>query len=188
MLADAGFDLERDNITILPVPPPVGDKGWMGRNGVDVITSGDADAFWGNGMRVAIGDMLGISKMHLDLRRGDGPSGARFYNFPALTTTERLIKDHPDVAAGAVRAIMKTQKMLKANPALATTVAERLFPEEEIPLIEPLIARDAPFYDPHITKEAFDGLMKFAVAQKWITAPLAYEQVVATEFMPLWDE
>jgi NitT/TauT family transport system substrate-binding protein len=61
MLADAGFDLARDNITILPPPPPVGDKGWMGRNGVDAVTSGDADAFWGNGMRVAISETLGGS-------------------------------------------------------------------------------------------------------------------------------
>jgi NitT/TauT family transport system substrate-binding protein len=160
----------------------------MGRNGVNAITSGDADAFWGNGMRVAIGETLGIAKLHLDLRRGDGPPGARLYNFPALTTTERLVKDHPEIAAGAVRAIVKAQKMLKANPALATSIAEHLFSTEEVPLIEPLIARDAPFYDPHISQEAFDGVMKFAVAQKIVPAPLAYEQLVATEFMPLWNE
>jgi hypothetical protein len=46
-------------------------------------------------MRVALGEQLGLAKLHLDLRRGDGPPGARFYNFPALTVSERLIKDPP---------------------------------------------------------------------------------------------
>jgi len=35
MLADAGIDLERDNVRIVPPPPPYGDKGFMARNGVD---------------------------------------------------------------------------------------------------------------------------------------------------------
>ena len=83
------------------------------------ITQDIADGFWGNGMRVALGEKLGVGKLHLDLRRGDGPPGARCYNFAALTTTERLINEQPDVAAGAVRAIVKAQKALKADPSLA---------------------------------------------------------------------
>lgn len=34
MLAHAGFDLERDNIRLVPPPPAYGDKGYMARNGV----------------------------------------------------------------------------------------------------------------------------------------------------------
>lgn len=67
-------------------------------------------------MRVALGENMGIAKMHLDLRRGDGPPGARFYNFAALAANEALLRDHPDVAAGAVRAIVKAQKALRADP------------------------------------------------------------------------
>ena len=89
-----------------------------------------ADAYWGNGMRLAIGEKLGLAKLHLDLRRGDGPPGARFYNFAALTTTERLIEEQPEIAAGAVRAIVKAQKALKADPSRATAIGERLFAPE----------------------------------------------------------
>ena len=58
-------------------------------------------------MRAAIGEKLGVAKIHLDLRRGDGP---RLYNFAALTSTDQLINEQPQVAAAAVRAIVKTQK------------------------------------------------------------------------------
>jgi ABC-type nitrate/sulfonate/bicarbonate transport system substrate-binding protein len=187
MLAESGIDLERDNVQIVPSPPPVGDKGWMGRNGVDALARGEADAFWGNGMRVAVGESLGVAKLHLDLRRGDGPPGARGYNFPALTTTERLINEHPDVAAAAVRAIVKTQKALKADPSLATQVGNRMFPPDEAPLIAGLVERDAPFYDANISQEAVDGLNKFAKAIGLIAEPVPYEQLVATQFRHLWN-
>ena len=101
MLKQAGIDLERDNVSIVGTPPTRGDKGWMGHSGVEAIQQGATDFFWGNGMRVALAESVGIGKLHLDLRRGDGPAGACFYNFAALTTSERLIEAHPEAAAGA---------------------------------------------------------------------------------------
>jgi len=188
MLTEAGLDLERDNIRIVPPPPPYGDKGFMARNGVDAITQGLADAYWGNGMRVALGAKLGIAKLHLDLRRGDGPPGARYYNFPALTTRESLAKEHPEVVAGAIRAVRNAQKALKADPSLATGIGEKLFPADEAELIAGLIERDAPFYDAVITREAVDGLMKFAKGFGLIKEVIPYEALVATEFSPLWEQ
>jgi NitT/TauT family transport system substrate-binding protein len=188
MLDEAGLDLERDKIQIVPPPPTYGDKGYMARNGIDAITQGQADAYWGNGLRVALGEKLGIAKLHLDLRRGDGPPGARYYNFAALTTREDLVREHPEVAAGAIRAVRSAQKALKADPSLATGIGEKLFPADEAPLIADLIARDAPFYDAVITREAIDGVMKFAKSFGLIKDVLPYETVVATEFSGLWKE
>jgi ABC-type nitrate/sulfonate/bicarbonate transport system substrate-binding protein len=158
----------------------------MGHAGVEAIKQNLADGYWGNGMRVALGEKAGVAKVHLDLRRGDGPPGARWYNFAALTTTERLIEEEPQAAAAAVRAIVKAQKALKADPSLSTAVAERLFPSEEVPLIAGLIARDTPFYDASISPEAVEGLNKFAMASGLTPAPVAYEQLVATQFRNLW--
>ena len=186
LLAESGVDLERDNVSIVP-PPPAKDGQWMGHAGVDAIKQGLADAYWGNGMRVAIGEKRGVAKVHLDLRRGDGAPGARLYSFAALTTTERLIAEHPQAAAGAVRAIVKTQKALKADPSLATGIAERLFPPEETPLIAGLIARDAPYYDATILPEAIDGLNKFAQASGLIAEPVPYDRLVASQFRSLWN-
>jgi ABC-type nitrate/sulfonate/bicarbonate transport system substrate-binding protein len=187
LLADAGIDLERDNVRIVPPPATNGDERWKGRAGVDAIEQGIADAYWGNGMRVALGERLGIAKLHLDLRRGDGPPGARWYNFPALTTTERFIDEHPQIAAGAVRAIVKAQKALKTDPSLATAIAYRLFPPDEVPLIAGLIARDAPFYDASIPLAAVDGLNKFANANGLISEPVPYDRLVASQFSHLWN-
>ncbi len=185
MLTQAGLDLERDNIRI--VPPPETPDWAQGYVGVEAIKRGIADGYWGNGMRVALGEKIGIAKMHLDLRRGDGPPGARFYNFPALATSEKFVAEHPNVAAAAVRAIVKTQQALAADPSLSTGVAERIFPAGEVPLIAELIRRDTPFYQAHITREAVDGLNKFAIAIGLISEPIAYEALVATQFSELWN-
>jgi NitT/TauT family transport system substrate-binding protein len=188
MLAEAGIDPERDKIQIVPPPPPYGDKGFMARNGVDSIIQNKADAYWGNGMRVALGEHLGIAKLHLDLRRGDGPPGARHYNFAALTARESLIGEHREVAAGAIRAIVKAQKALQANPSIATEIGQRLFPADEAQLIAGLIERDAPFYDAEISHEAVDGLMRFAKSYGLIKDAVPYEELVATEFRQLWKQ
>lgn len=188
MLADAGFDLERDNIRLVPPPPAYGAKGYMARNGVDSITQNIADGFWGNGMRVALGESLGIAKLHLDLRRGDGPPGARHYNFPALTASETFIDSHPEAAAGAVRAIVRARMILKADPSIATEVGKRLFPANEAELIAGLVARDAPYYQAEISNSAVDGLMKFAKGVGLIKDAVPYEDLVATQFRRLWRQ
>jgi NitT/TauT family transport system substrate-binding protein len=186
LLAQSGIDLERDKVRVVPVPSTGKNEQWRGRSGADAIEQGIADAFWGNGMRIAIAEKRGVGKLHLDLRRGDGPPGARWYNFAALATTDRLIAEQPETVAGAVRAIRKAQKALQADPSLATPIGERLFPPEEASLIAGLIARDAPFYDANIPPEAVDGLNKFAKVNGLVSEPVAYDQLVASRFRQLW--
>ena len=188
MLAEAGIDLERDKVEIVPSPTTGNNELWRGHDGVEAIKRG-AHAYWGNGMRAAIGERLGVAKIHLDLRRGDGPPGARFYNFAALTATEQFVDEQPRAAAAAVRAIVRTQQALKADPSLATKVGTRLFPPEEASLIGGLVARDAPFYDASISPEAVDGLNKFARANGLISEPVPYERLVAPQrIRQHWNE
>jgi NitT/TauT family transport system substrate-binding protein len=186
LLKQADIDLERDRVSIVPMPKTK-DEHLKYRVGVDAIIQNIADAYWGNGMRLAIGEKLGVAKVHLDLRRGDGPPDARFYNFAALTTTERLVDEQPEIAAGAVRAIVKAQKALAADPSRATAIAERLFAPEAAALIAGLIARDAPFYDATISAEAVDGINKFAMANGLLAESLPYARLVAAQFSPLWN-
>ena len=187
LLKESGIDLERDKVSIVPMPNTK-DEHFKYRVGVDALNQNIAEAYWGNGMRLAIGEKLGVAKVHLDLRRGDGPPGARFYNFPALTTTEGLIDEHPEVAAGAVRAIVKAQKALKADPSRATAIGERLFAPEAASLIAGLIARDAPFYDATISTEAVDGINTFALANGLLSEPIPYDGLVASRFRDLWKQ
>jgi ABC-type nitrate/sulfonate/bicarbonate transport system substrate-binding protein len=186
LLAEAGLDLDRDQVRIVSSPSTNPDRHLRGRDGIDAVTQGIADAYWGNAMRVALGEVLGVAKLHLDLRRGDGPPGARWYNFAALTTTERLIEEQPHIAAGAVRAIVKAQRALKADASLATDIGNRLFPPDEAVLIAGLIARDAPFYDATISPDAVAGLNKFGLANGLTDEPVPYDRLVASRFRDLW--
>ncbi len=185
LLTDAGIDFERDNVRIVDAVPMA--EWAQGHVGIVAIQQGIADGYWGNGMRIALGEKLGIAKLHLDLRRGDGPPGARWYNFAALSVSERLIAEHPSAVAGAVRAIVKTQKALTADPSLAATIGERLFPADEAPLIAELIRRDTPFYQANISQQAVDGLNKFAIGIGLVSEAVPFEQLVATQFRDLWN-
>src|SRR5207245_6735300 len=112
LLEEAGIDLQRDNVRIVASPRRTS-QNWAW-DGVDALEQGVADGYWGNGLRADLGVKRGIAKILLDVRRGDGPPAARHWALPAPTTTERLVKEHPDIAAGAVRAIVKTQRALRA--------------------------------------------------------------------------
>lgn len=184
LLIEAGIDLERDNVRI--VPGRRDPSGNWAHAGVQAIEEGLADGFWGNGMRVELALRRGLAKLLLDVRRGDGPPAARHFTFPALITSDRLIEQHPEAAAGAVRAVVKTQQALKKDPSLATQVGRRLFPPEEAELIAGLIARDAEFYDPTISEEAVRQAGQFARDIGLLSGPVLYEQFVATQFKYLW--
>ena len=93
----------------------------------------------------------GVGTVVLDVRRGDGPPASHHYTFPALITKDTTIEREPDTVRAAVRAIVKVQNELKANPHRATEVGERLFPAAEAALIADLVTRDLPYYNPAIS-------------------------------------
>jgi ABC-type nitrate/sulfonate/bicarbonate transport system substrate-binding protein len=124
--------------------------------------------------------------MVLDVRRGDGPPGAADYTFAALVTREDLIQQQPQAVPGAIRAIIRAQQALRANPSLATQIGERVFPPMEAALIGELISRDLPYYDPAISHTSFDGLTRFAIDMGLLSRAVPYDDVVAGQFQHLW--
>jgi NitT/TauT family transport system substrate-binding protein len=186
LLIESGLDLERDHVQIVKSPSAGKNQTFRGSDGIVALQSGISDAFWGNGMRLAMAVRSGIAKLHLDLRRGDGPPGARFYNFPALMASQKFIDERPDLAAGAVRAIVRTQQALRRDPSLATSVGKQVFPAEEAELIAELVANDAPFYDADISTEAADGLLSFCLDSGLMSKTISYDALVATQFADLW--
>jgi hypothetical protein len=104
----------------------------------------------------------------------------------SIATTDRLIAEKPDVAAGAVRAIVNTHKALKADHRRATEVGRKLFPPSEAELIAELIRRDLPFYDAAISKTFVSDMNEFCRDAGILKGHPAYENVVATQFSPLW--
>ena len=185
LLEDAGIDFQRDNVRLVASPRRTS-QNWAW-DGVDAIEQGVADGYWGNGLRADLGVKRGIAKILLDVRRGDGPPAARTWTFPALITTERLVKEQPDIAAGAVRAIVKTQRALRADPQLAARAAQRLFPAEEASLIAFEVARDAEFYGATITEEMIAHASRFAREMGVLEGEVRYDELIATQFAPLWQ-
>ena len=187
LLKDAGIDEKRDNVEIAPVPGSTGAGVSFGVNAAKALEEGKIDGFWANGMGAEVAVKRRVGTMVLDVRRGDGPKAAFGYTFPALVTTAALVERSPELAAGAVRALAKTQAALKKDVKLATQVGRKWFPEFEASLIADVVARDLPFYDPKISQETFASCNRFAQAMGLAKQSTAYEDAVATQFRELWS-
>jgi ABC-type nitrate/sulfonate/bicarbonate transport system substrate-binding protein len=159
----------------------------FGVTAAKALEEGKIDGFWANGMGAEVAVRRGVGTMVIDVRRGDGPKAGFNYTMPALSTTDALIMRSPDVAAAAIRAIIKTQKALKSDLSLATKVGEKLFPPTEASLIADVVARDLPYYDPKISEEFVRDMNQFAQDMGFLKAPVAYDKVVATRFSHLWN-
>jgi ABC-type nitrate/sulfonate/bicarbonate transport system substrate-binding protein len=187
LLIEAGYDLERDKIKIAPVPGAiVGTTVNFGLMAAKALEEGKIDGFWANGMGAEVAVSSGVGKVVLDIRRGDGPAKCFNYTMASVATSDALIAREPEVAAAAVRAIVATQKALKADVNLATEVGRRLFPESAASLIAKLIERDLPYYDPAISVEFVQGMNQFARDVGILKGDIAYEDVVATGSTQFW--
>jgi ABC-type nitrate/sulfonate/bicarbonate transport system substrate-binding protein len=186
LLIEAGIDLERDGVTIAPVPGAFGATVNFGLTAAKALEDGKIDGFWANGMGTEVAVRRGVGTVVLDVRRGDGPKPCFNYTMASVAATDRLIDGSPELAAAAVRAIVKTQAALRANPERAAEVGRKLFPPAEAALIVDLIRRDLPFYDAAISPEFVTGMNQFARDLGILHGKVNYDRLVATRFAPLW--
>jgi len=186
LLIEAGLDLARDQIKIAPVPGAVGVGVNFGLTAAKALEDRKIDGFWANGMGTEVAVRRGVGAVVLDVRRGDGPKPCFNYTMATIATTDRLIQRSPETAAGAVRAIVKTQAALKENVARATEVGRKLFPPEEAELIAELIRRDLPYYDASISRSFVAGMNQFSRDVGILAGDVPYEGIVATQFSHLW--
>ena len=188
LLIEAGIDLERDKVTIAPVPGAQGAGINFGVTAARALEERKIDGFWANGMGTEVAVRRGAGTVVLDVRRGDGPKPCFNYTMASIATTDQLIKRSPDAAAAAVRAIVNTHAALKADPARATEVGRKLFPPSEAELIAELIRRDLPYYDASISRTFVAGMNQFSRDVGILTGDVAYEDIVATQFAQLWKQ
>jgi NitT/TauT family transport system substrate-binding protein len=186
LLLAAGIDPERDHVAIAPVPGAAGSVPNFGVMAAQALEAGKLDGFWANGMGAEVAVRGGFGTVVVDARRGDGPEGCFNYTAPTIAATDALIARSPDTVAAAVRAIVKTQAALKADVSRAGEVGRTLFPPAEAELIIELIRRDLPYYDARLPRDFIAGMTAFARRQGILDGEVAYEDVVATQFAPLW--
>jgi ABC-type nitrate/sulfonate/bicarbonate transport system substrate-binding protein len=151
------------------------------------LQAGQIDGFWANAMGGETATTSGAGKILVDVRRGDDPAEIRFCTFAGMATSDAFIAREPEAMAAAVRAIVRAQKALRADPSLARQVGLRKFPKDAAELIANVVARDVEFYDPVITEEMILKMNAFAQTVGHLSGPVPYEDVVAVRYRELWQ-
>jgi NitT/TauT family transport system substrate-binding protein len=186
MLIGAKIDPDRD-LQIIKLPGAKARDVSFGVFAARALEAGQIDGFWANAMGAETAVSRGVGKVLVDVRRGDDPGEVRRFTFAGMVTSDVFTDNNPAAVAAAVRAIVKTQKALKADPSLAAEVGRRKFPEEAANLISKVVERDVVFYDPVILQEEVEAMNRFAQAVGHLSDAVPYEEVVATRFRDLWQ-
>ena len=185
MLSGAGIDPSKD-LQIVDLAGAKARDVSFGVFAARALEAGEIDGFWANAMGAETAVSRGAGKVLIDVRRGDDPAEVRRFTFAGMVTTDEFIERKTESIAAAVRAIVKAQKALRADPKLAVEVGRRKFPANAAVLIARVVERDAPFYDPVISEKAVRSLNRFAQTIGHLSGPVPYEQVVAVRFRDLW--
>jgi NitT/TauT family transport system substrate-binding protein len=188
VLAAAGLDPQRNKINIVTPEHVLAPGVNFGLAAAQALAAGEVDGFFANGMGAEIAVRSGAGDIVLDIRRGDGPPECFNYTMPAIAATDRLIAANPQAAAGVVRAIVRVQKALRSDIARAAEAGARLFPPYEAGLIADIVLRDVPFYSAGLSYAFVNAMNGFARDIGLLrTAPVSYQNVVASQFAALWD-
>ena len=185
MLIGAGIDPSRD-LEIIELPGAKSRDVSFGVFAARALEAGEIDGFWANAMGGETAVSRGVGKILVDVRRGDDPDEVRYFTFAGMATTDDFIQRKPQAVAAAVRAIVKAQKTLRADPSVAREVGKRKFSQDAAELISRVVARDVEFYDPVISESAIEKMNRFAQSVGHLSRLVAYDQVVATRFRDLW--
>src|SRR5262245_39570885 len=129
MLVRAGIEPGRD-LEIVKLPGARGRDVSFGVFAARALEAGQIDGFWANAMGAETAVSRGAGKVLIDVRRGDHPGDVRRFTFAAMATTDGYLEREMASAEGAVRAVVKAQTMLRADPSLARSVGQGKFPAD----------------------------------------------------------
>ena len=186
LLKFGGVEIGRD-VEIVELPGAKSRDVSFGVFAARALQAGQIDGFWANAMGGETAVSSGAGKILIDVRRGDDPAEIRFCTFAGMATTDEFIAREPETLAAAVRAIVKAQKALRAEPSLARAVGLRKFPKDAAELIAAVVARDVEFYQPAISEEMVLKMNRFAQSVGQLAGPVAYEDVVAVGYREFWS-
>lgn len=185
MLRAVAIDPDRD-LQIIELPGAKSRDVSFGVFAARALEAGEIDAFWANAMGAETAVSRGVGKVLVDVRRGDDPDEVRFFTFAGMVTTDGFIDRETEAVGAAVRAIVRAQKALRSDPALAREVGLRKFPPDAAGLIANVVARDVVFYDPAISADAVTKMNRFAHSVGHLSKPVTYEDVAAIRYRDLW--
>jgi len=181
LLIESGIDLQRDKVSIAPVPGTGSPTANFGLMAAKALQERKIDGFWANGMGAEVAIRGGWGTLVLDVRRGDGPPSCFNYTMASVATSDRVLERAPGLAAATVRALDRTHAALKLDLSLATKIGRKLFPPAEAELIADIVRRDLPYYTTGISRAFVSGMQRFARDVGILTAETPYETIVAPE-------
>ena len=185
LLICANIDPIRD-VEIVELPGARGRDVSFGIFAAKALQEGKIDGFWANAMGAETAVNSGVGKVLIDVRRGDDPADAKNFTFAALASTDEYIAREQSKVEACVRAVVKAQRALRADPTLARRVGLGKFPPDAAELISRTIERDVGFYDPVVSRQAVLGLNSFARAIGHLNGSIPYESVVDLRFSAMW--
>jgi ABC-type nitrate/sulfonate/bicarbonate transport system substrate-binding protein len=181
LLIESGLDLERDEVSVAPVPGTGSPTANFGLMAAKALQEHKIDGFWANGMAAEVAIRGGWGTLVLDVRRGDGPKGCFNYTMASVATSDRVLEGAPKLAAATVRALDRTHTALKEDVTLASRIGRKLFPPAEAELIADIIRRDLPYYTSGISRAFVSGMQRFARDVGILETEAPYETIVAPE-------
>lgn len=181
LLIESGLDLERDEVSVAPVPGTGSPTANFGLMAAKALQEHKIDGFWANGMGAEVAIRGGWGTLVLDVRRGDGPKGCFNYTMASVATSDRVLEGAPKLAAATVRALDRTHTALREDVTLATRIGRKLFPPAEAELIADIIRCDLPYYTSGISRAFVSGMQRFARDVGILETEAPYETIVAPE-------
>ena len=186
MLLGAGIDPARD-LEIVELPGAKSRDVSFGVFAAQALQAGQIDGFWANAMGGETAVDSGAGKILIDVQARRRSGGSAVFHFCRNGNHRCFHCPRTEALGAAVRAIVKAQKALRADPSLAREVGQRKFPLNAVRLIADVVARDSSFYDPVISEEMIVKMNRFAQTIGHLSQPVAYDQVVAVGYRDLWS-
>lgn len=187
ILRKSGIDVAKAGISITAVPGALDPAACTGVAAARALQAKLLDGFWANELGAALAVQGGVGKVFADVRHGDGPPEGQRVSFTALVGIDKFIADHPDRVSSVIRAVVKAEKRLREFPEESALVAQQLFPKEAALVVPGIVKANTRFYYPAITEEDIRCLHEFAKEVGLLATDVPYEEIVALQFMPLWE-
>ena len=180
LLKDAGLEPDKD-VAIIAV------GGVSSANAA--LKAGQIDGFMGGEPAGAVAvEQLKLARYFLDPRVGQGPRFLQFMTFPTLQASDKWIAANPQTAEKLVRAMVKTLRRMREDPESAVGVGQKIFPALDVGVIRSIIAIEKNTYHPTITEEAMRTLNQFQKQTGAVKGDVAYDKVVATQYLRIWEQ
>jgi NitT/TauT family transport system substrate-binding protein len=181
MMRQAGLDPERD-ITIVPVGDPGTTLASLKNKVIDGAVAVEP-------AQTAAVLSLKIAKPVVDIEGGGGPEVFHPYTYNGVFVHSAFLKDHADTARAIVAAIVEACKVIN-DPARMDDlmdVAANYMKGSDPAVVKAYLEKYRSNYGAIATRKGVENVSAMLVAAKTIEKPVAYEQLVAIDFMPPED-